>query len=172
MFLQFSALYSLIKPLIPLHQNSLTRMCISWSQCLPLTIIVDCKPSLSIVHIFSSHPAKPPGAFPHASPRPLWACLKPQALMFVCVCVFVSLLLGRIRPHERCSPGDTSGIPGMLLRSWGDFRDHFNCTTAPPLPPILRRRHTHWVVNLTCSLHWHEWALTELWQPVGGLQIN
>lgn len=54
-----------------------------------------------------------------------------------CLCVsllYVSLLFGKIRPHERCSPGDTSGIPGMPLWSCADFEDNSSCTITPPLP--------------------------------------
>lgn len=49
----------------------------------------------------------------------------------------------------------------------------FQLYTAPPLPPILRLRHTHTVVNLACSLQQQfEWAAPELWLHVADELAN
>lgn len=71
-----------------------------------------------------------PGRFPTRSSAIIKSCSKTHHLMFVCATL--SLLSEKIRPRERCSSGDTSGIPGMLLGSRADFWDHPTCTTSCP----------------------------------------
>lgn len=112
---------------------------------------------------FSGSACQTPRVFLHAHPPSLKAVPKHTTWCgCVCVCVSVS---EKIRPHERCFPGDTSGIPGMLLGSCADFWDHSTCTTS--CPSLLfwdTGRHTM-LPKITQGLL-HEWALAELWSCV------
>lgn len=94
--------------------------------------------------------AKPPRSFPTHSSATIKGCPYTHHLMFVSVCACVLLLPEKIRPHQRCSPGDTSGIPGMLVGSCADFWDHSPCITS-----LFWGAGTHErVVNFPGSIAW------------------